>query len=222
VSTGLTATVSTNGAFLDRPFVPTLGADASSTLTLAGPPGSEGHLKSTSAVSLHAPLSLLAPAPLLPPPLRSLLSSLSLHANASLGLLQPLSFAGLCSGAAHPADRFPPNAGLKGFTNIGPRAAKGDYLGGTLSAAGCLSLSAPFPGKDVSARALAFVSAGSLSDLADLSASSLPVQRVSAGVGIAVPTPVGRAEITFSRPLRKGEGDATQWMQLGLSLNVGG
>jgi len=209
----ITGTVDTHGAFLDNPFVPSRGLDAKATVEVACPPGDAGHIKSATSLSLHLPL---------PPPI-PLLPSFALHLASSASVLMPLSFGGMCSATTHPVDRFPSNTGLRGFTNIGPRAANQDCLGGTFENHNSISVSAPLPGFGLQARAFSFLSAGTLCDLDQLEMNKgvFDRYRVSAGVGAAIPTPMGRMEVSYSHIVRKKEGDTTNAVGLGINLTLG-
>jgi outer membrane protein assembly factor BamA len=204
----LQGTIASNGQWLDDNFVPTIGVDGSATMELAGPPGDVGHIKSNTQFSVHIPLT----------------SQISTHFSSSIGVLQPLSFGNMCNGASSPIDRFPPAVGIRGFTNIGPRAPNLDCLGGTFTTNNSLSISAPLPGNSgFKGRGFGFLSGGTLCNLDQVSASmdTLKKFRVSAGLGLTAPTPVGRVEVTYSKILRKADGDGTQPMQLGISFTVG-
>eukprot|EP00518_Triparma_eleuthera_P007202 CAMPEP_0182483870 /NCGR_PEP_ID=MMETSP1319-20130603/42274_1 /TAXON_ID=172717 /ORGANISM="Bolidomonas pacifica, Strain RCC208" /LENGTH=490 /DNA_ID=CAMNT_0024685717 /DNA_START=169 /DNA_END=1638 /DNA_ORIENTATION=- len=198
------AVLSTNHAFTHpNRYVPAGGVDVSLTGELAGPPGDVGLVKSELSSALHYPLHPL----------------LSLHAHVGLGALKALPFGGLCNPCSNISDRFylggPLN--LRGFGQggVGPRsdprgpgADGGDTLGGELYHVSSLQLSTPFPHPVVGGngvRLFAFGSAGTLCNWreAGTAAKVLGSTRVSAGMGVAVPTPIGRFEVTFAKVLRK-------------------
>lgn len=111
---------------------------------------------------------------------------------------------------------------LRGFKaeGIGPRADR-DSLGGKFFHCCSAYLSTPFPLHrigNLGCRLFGFANTGALCNQGSdfISGSS-----VSAGVGVFAPTPVGRLEASYSKIIRKGKLDATQPMQIGLSLNFG-
>ena len=72
-------------------------------------------------------------------------------------------------------------------------------------------------------RMFAFGSAGTLLNWSEVgtAAKVLDSTRVSAGMGVAVPTPIGRFEVTFAKVFRMGERDDVQALQYGLNINFG-
>lgn len=102
-----------NGSYTDNRFNPTIGLDSHGGVEIAGPPGDVGFLKCWGGSSFHLPL----------------FRKISMHMSMNGGIIQPLSFGGLCSsgnGKTNIIDRFyvgGPHQ-LRGFlpSGIGPRA----------------------------------------------------------------------------------------------------
>jgi outer membrane protein insertion porin family len=120
---------------------------------------------------------------------------------------------------------------VRGFNvyGVGPRD-EGDALGGDLSAAVSAELSFDLPSEVLTTygvRGHVFANAGNVTSLAGVlgicpapSLQELDLgYRASAGVGIVAPTPFGRLELNFSRPLRHTSKDLPQRFQLGLGVN---
>ena len=96
-----------------------------------------------------------------------------------------------------------------------------------MMAVGTASLSAALPGKkleEMHARAHVFASAGGLTGLAALNAagSFAPSLRTCVGIGLAVPTSVGRLELNLMQVLRRRPEDAVvrNGIQFGISPNL--
>lgn len=109
---------------------------------------------------------------------------------------------------------------------LGAKAPR-DALGGDVMAVGTASLSAALPGKkleEMHARAHVFASAGGLTGLAALNAagSFAPSLRTCVGIGLAVPTSVGRLELNLMQVLRRRPEDAVvrNGIQFGISPNL--
>ena len=155
--------------------------------------GDVGHVKLDATGSVHYPLHSL----------------LSFHLHASLGVLKPLAFGGLCSPHSNASDRFYLGGPLtlRGFEQggVGPRsdpsepgADGGDALGGEVYHISSLHLSTPFPLPLLAGQGLrlfAFGCVGNLLNWSELGGGLGPVlgsARASLGAGVAAPTPVGR------------------------------
>ena len=203
---------------LDHPFVPADGSSLKLTTELAGvlPPFSDVRfIKQTLATSAFVPL----------------LHRLSLGLTVNAGLLLPIGSQPMTTGGqSHVSDRFflgGPSS-IWGFRTrgVGPRAlrhsptgegtlgpcAPRDALGGDLMAVGTAALSVRLPGKleEANVRAHAFASAGGLQNLLELSRDSslLKSLRACVGVGLAMPTAVGRLELNLTHVLRRRSEDA--------------
>ena len=106
-----------------------------------------------------------------------------------------------------------------------PKSAR-DSLGGDVLALATASLSLALPGRlaDYGARAHAFASAGGLTSLAQLNAAGGfgHALRAVAGVGVAVPTSVGRVEVNVTHPVRRCAEDAVvrNGLQIGVSAGL--
>merc|ERR1712238_316264 len=142
------------------------------------------------------------------------------------GIIQPISFDGLCSGPTI-SDRFFVGGPmqLRGFlpAGIGPRTKTGGSTtpGGTLAEYGI--------------RLFAFANAATLAGLSPLTNNHTRLQqqqpvtwmqiaqstRTAAGVGISGGTPMGRVEVTYAWPLRYGPRDARRNFQFGFGLSFG-
>ena len=203
---------------LDHPFVPTDGSSLKLTTELAGvlpPVGDVRFIKQTLNASTFVPL----------------LHRLSLGLSLNAGLLLPIGSQPMATGGeSHISDRFflggpssmwgfrtrgvGPRAlrhGPAGEGTLGPRAPR-DALGGDLMAVGTAALSVRLPGKleEANVRAHAFASAGGLTSLPELSrdGSLLKSLRACVGVGLAMPTAVGRLELNLTHVLRRRPEDA--------------
>lgn len=99
----------TNGAFCDDWLNPTYGMDVHGKVEVAGPPGDVGFCKVQGGASLNVPLP----------------ASWAFHSSFQTGVLQSLSFGGLC-GPANVSDRFFLGGPMqfRGFVpaGVGPRA----------------------------------------------------------------------------------------------------
>ena len=217
---------------LDSPIFPTSGASCKLTTEVAGlvpaPPGDVRFLKQTLAASAFLPLT----------------KRVTLGLQLQGGMLLPLGQRGAGGAVAESciSDRFylgGPGS-FWGFRTrgCGPRelrhsptgdvASKGekaprDALGGDLMGVATASLSVALPGKleESGMRAHAFASAGGLTGLAAYNAagSFAPSMRSCVGVGLALPTSVGRVELNLTHVLRKRADDAIvrNGIQLGIS-----
>jgi len=196
---------------LNHPTMPSEGAALKLHTEVAGlalPLGDVRFLKQSLNAAVHVPLA----------------HRLSLGLSVNAGVLLPM------GGESCVCDRFflgGPGS-MWGFRTrgVGPRelrhtptgeAATGaraarDALGGDVMAVGTASLAVALPGKleEVGMRAHAFASAGGLQSLATLHAegAALPSLRACAGVGVAVPTAVGRVELNLTHVLRRRPEDA--------------
>ena len=211
----------TNGGSTDDKFQPTIGADGFCLAELAGPPGDVGYAKAQGGGSIHIPLggeidefgnySNNNPT--------SFLDRVSLHASCSGGVLQPISYNGLCQ-APTISDRFFVGGPmqLRGFlpAGIGPRSKTGgstspggDAMGGNLYYTANLSASVLPPNQilaEYGVRLFAFANAGTLVGLSPLNnyqykslENRQPITwkqvvqstRTSVGVGLSAGTPMG-------------------------------
>ena len=282
----LTYQIRTNGCFTDNRYQPTAGYDWNSKFQLAGPPGDVGFIKAQGSYSVHVPLASTtvgggASGTTVPNPNDGSVADtsgesvsvnwLSLHGNVNAGILQPISFSGICRPPTI-SDRFFVGGPLqlRGFlpAGIGPRAKTGgstspggDALGGTLyyTATAAASMAVPVPRiVDYGAiRLFCFCNAGtvvgggssagtggssgtkpsdfwknltggagagsgSTSQLQGIPLSAiLNSTRLSTGIGLAMGTPMGRLEATYSWPLRYGPRDARSNFQFGIGFNFG-
>lgn len=211
-----------NGEFCDDKYNPTDGIDFYSKVEVAGPPGDVGFVKAQSGGSIHIPLltdSLLC----------------SLHSSLHTGILQSVSFGGSCNPATV-SDRFFVGGPmqLRGFcpAGIGPRAKigsatapMGDALGGEFFYTA--SLAASMTSAYLNQHGLRFLVFGNLGTLAGSLAAApswttiIRSSRASVGVGACIGTPMGRAELTYSWPLRYGPRDARKNVQFGLGFTFG-
>jgi len=162
----------------------------------------------------------------------------SIGCSVMAGVLHPLSLFSSSkssppsSARSHLSDRFFFGTPLtmRGFESwsLGP-VDHHDSLGGEVTASTALSASVLLPdglGGSSGARLHAFVNAGNLvgrgtgagKGVADLGRELWAGSRVSAGVGVVVPTPFGRLEFNCVRALRKAETDRTKQLQVGLGL----
>ncbi|GMI14704.1 hypothetical protein TrLO_g12515 [Triparma laevis f. longispina] len=214
----LKLTAASNGAYLRKDkYVPGRGIDSKLELEFAGPPGDTGFIKSEFSSSLHIPLYS---------------SLLTHHICLNSGILKVLNFGGLCNPVSNVSDRFFGGGVLRGFKKggIGPRCkteGEGGTLGGEVYHNASFQLSTPFPHpviEEMGGRVFCFTNFMALSNLKDV-ASIKAVKdstRVSVGAGVAVPlASLGRLEASWSKVLRKGEGDLVQPMQFGLNFCVG-
>jgi outer membrane protein assembly factor BamA len=213
----------TNGCWTDDRYQPTAGVDAHIQAEVAGPPGDVGYAKAQGGSALHWPLS----------------NAVSLHATCAGGVLQSLSFHGLCRPPTI-SDRFFVGGPmqLRGFlpAGVGPRSKTGgsttpggDAMGGNLFYTASIAASVLPPNTvlaDYGIRLFAFGNAGTLVGMTP-SLSMDPwlriVQstRLSAGVGISGGTPMGRVELTYAWPLRYGPRDARRNLQFGFGFAYG-
>ena len=107
----------------------------------------------------------------------------------------------------------------------GARAPPCDSLGGDLLGVATVSVAAALPGNfgRLGARAHAFASAGGLQSLPAIKAAGgrlSPSIRACAGVGVAMPSQVGRIEANLTHVLRSLDGDAVvrNGMQVGITV----
>mmetsp|Transcript_11945 Transcript_11945/g.20313 ORF Transcript_11945/g.20313 Transcript_11945/m.20313 type:complete len:458 (+) Transcript_11945:92-1465(+) len=119
---------------------------------------------------------------------------------------------------------------LRGFhyCGVGPRAAAaeggapgGDALGGDAFLRAAAALSVPVPARPLAAyglRAQAFVNAGTLETWGTPLPAMARRARVSAGVGLVLPTVFGRIEIDYSWILKKLQNDKTRNFQIGIGI----
>ncbi len=100
-----------------------------------------------------------------------------------------------------------------------------DVLGGDFYNAAGVSLSWLLPfavTKDYGIRTQLFGTAGNLinydsqSSLADNARAWKNGLKTSAGVGLVVPTPIGRFELNLAQPLSTNDGERTKRLQIGL------
>ena len=212
---------------LDNPVVPERGASLKLTTELAGVTPPIGDVK-----FIKHDLTASAFTPLLHP-------RVSLGASVHAGLLLPV---GSCYGQeSHVCDRFflgGPGS-LWGFRTrgVGPRelrhsptgegahgpSAPRDSLGGDVMAVGTARLSVRLPGKkleEANVRAHAFASAGGLQSLAQLNSdgSFFPSLRACVGVGLAIPTALGRVELNLTHVTKRRSDDAV--VRSGLQIGV--
>ena len=211
---------------LDHPIVPTSGTSLKLTTELAGvaPPVGDAHF-----VKHHLSASAFTPT-------RHPRVSLGVSVNA--GLLLPV---GNSYGTeSHISDRFflgGPGS-LWGFRTrgVGPRElrhsptgaaalkpnAPRDSLGGDVMAAATARVDVRLPGKleEANLRAHAFASAGGLQSLAQLNAdgSLYPSLRACVGVGLAMPSAIGRIELNLTHVLRRRPEDAV--VRNGIQLGI--
>lgn len=208
----------TNGRLCNDWLNPTYGIDVHGKVEVAGPPGDVGFLKLQGGASLHVPLP----------------SQWAFHGTFQTGILQSLSFGGLC-GPARISDRFFLGGPMqfRGFVpaGIGPRAKTGgasvpggDALGGDFFYTASAATSVPFPGpfsflQDNGVRCFGFATVGTLSGLNGVPLMSiLRSTRASVGGGIIASTPMGRLEATYAMPLRYSPRDAKRSVQIGLGF----
>ena len=241
----------TNGGSTDDKFQPTIGADGFCLAELAGPPGDVGYAKAQGGGSIHIPLggeldefgNYSNNNPI------SFLDRISLHASCSGGVLQPISYNGLCRTPTI-SDRFFVGGPmqLRGFlpAGIGPRSKTGgstspggDAMGGNLYYTANLAASLLPPNQilaEYGVRLFAFANAGTLVGLSPLNnyqyrtvENRQPITwkqvvqstRTSVGVGISAGTPMGRLEVTYAHPLRYGPRDARRNFQFGFGFSFG-
>ena len=209
----------TNGSYLDQRFQPTAGVDWHSKLQLSGPPGDIGFAKAQGGLAIHLPLG----------------TAMALHGTCAAGILQPLSYSGLCKPPTI-SDRFFVGGPmqLRGFlpAGIGPRtkvggstSPGGDALGGHFFYTTTVAASMSPPGimGEYGVRMFGFCNAGTLVGTID----GVPLAvianstRLSTGVGISAATPMGRLEATYAWPLRYGPRDARRNLQFGFGFNFG-
>ena len=213
---------------LDTRLVPTRGFFVQSITELAGLGGDVQFAKGQVEAKYYQPLH----------------PRLSVGCSVMAGLLHPLSPflpSALSSASSkqsppstrsHLSDRFFFGTPLtmRGFESwsLGPLDHH-DALGGEATASAALSASLLLPdglGGSAGARLHAFVNGGNLvgrgaagaRGWADVGRELWAGSRVSAGVGLVVPTPFGRLEFNVVRALRKAQTDRTKQLQLGLGL----
>jgi hypothetical protein len=238
VKHSVTAEFRTNDEFANHVSCPTAGLEWHGKAEVATPPGDVGFAKAEGGVSVHVPV------------LRNVFHDLSLHGSLAGGLLQSLTFGGLCRPAAI-SDRFfcggPVH--LRGFmpAGIGPRAATatgggaggasssslqsspaGDALGGdffyTATAMASVVPSPLAPYLDpYGIRFLGFMNAGTCigNVRATPVTSILASSRVSVGVGVVSSAMGPRIEATYAWPLRYGPRDARRQFQFGMGFSFG-
>ena len=108
-------------------------------------------------------------------------------------------------------------------------SAPRDSLGGDVMAVGTARLSVRLPGKkleEANVRAHAFASAGGLQSLAQLNSdgSFFPSLRACVGVGLAIPTALGRVELNLTHVTKRRSDDAVvrSGLQRGRTVQRGG
>ncbi|KAG7341009.1 surface antigen [Nitzschia inconspicua] len=227
----------TNGYYTDDRYQPTTGVDGHIQAELAGPPGDVGYIKLQGGTAGHwRPLSS---------------DAVSFHTTFATGILQSISFQGLCRSPTI-SDRFFVGGPmqLRGFlpAGIGPRSKTGgsttpggDAMGGHFFYTASIAASILPPNTvlaDYGIRLFAFGNAGTLVGM--VPSSSLwssssnnnngcmeewirvaQSTRLSAGVGISGGTPMGRLELTYAWPLRYGPKDARRNLQFGFGFSYG-
>jgi outer membrane protein insertion porin family len=212
-----------NGSWTDDRYQPTVGVDAHIQAEIAGPPGDVGYAKTHGGSALHYPLS----------------DSVSLHATFAGGMMQPLSYNGLCRSPTI-SDRFFVGGPmqLRGFlpAGIGPRSKMGgsttpggDAMGGSLFYTASIAASIMPPNRflaDYGIRLFAFGNAGTLVGMTPQQSVDQWIRiaqttRLSAGFGISGGTPMGRVELTYAWPLRYGPRDARRNLQFGFGFSYG-
>mmetsp|Transcript_43332 Transcript_43332/g.49051 ORF Transcript_43332/g.49051 Transcript_43332/m.49051 type:complete len:584 (-) Transcript_43332:16-1767(-) len=240
----------TNGGWTDNKYQPTIGVDGFGLVELAGPPGDVGFAKAQGGAAIHIPIGfgVVDAEGNNSSSDSSLLDHVTLHATCAGGIIQPISFDGLCSGPTI-SDRFFVGGPmqLRGFlpAGIGPRTKTGgsttpggDAMGGNLYYTTSVSASVLPPGgilAEYGIRLFAFANAGTLAGLSPLTNNHTRLQqqqpvtwmqiahstRTAAGVGISGGTPMGRVEVTYAWPLRYGPRDARRNFQFGFGLSFG-
>jgi hypothetical protein len=212
-----------NGTWTDDRYQPTVGSDAHLQAEIAGPPGDVGYAKVQGGGTLHRPLS----------------DGVSLHATCAGGMMQSLSFNGLCRSPTI-SDRFFVGGPmqLRGFlpAGIGPRTKTGgsttpggDAMGGSLFYTASIAASIVPPNRvlaDYGIRLFAFGNAGTLVGMTPQQGLDQWIRiaqssRLSAGFGISGATPMGRVELTYAWPLRYGPQDARRNLQFGFGFSYG-
>ena len=207
---------------LDTRLVPTRGFFVQSIAEVAGLGGDVHFAKAQVEAKYYQPVH----------------PRVSIGCSVMAGLLQPLSpFLSVSkssppSARSHLSDRFFFGTPLtmRGFESwsLGP-VDHHDTLGGEVTASTALSASVLLPdglGGSSGARLHAFVNGGNLvgrgasagRSWADVGTELWTGSRVSAGVGVVVPTPFGRLEFNLVRALRKAQTDRTKQLQVGLGL----
>ena len=240
----------TNGGWTDNKYQPTVGLDGFCLAELAGPPGDVGFAKAQGGAAIHIPMGELFVSDNndSTTSASTFLDNISLHATCAGGVLQPISYDGICKGPTI-SDRFfiggPMQ--LRGFlpAGIGPRTKAGgsttpggDAMGGNLYYTASLAASVAPPSgmlAEYGVRLFAFANAGTLVGLSPLTNNYNRLQqqqpvtwtqvaqstRTAAGVGISGGTPMGRVEVTYAWPLRYGPRDARRNFQFGFGLSFG-
>lgn len=234
----LIAEIKTNGTLMDDKFNPTVGLDSYGGFELAGPPGNVGFFKFWGGGAFHTTIEESIGGIGMH---RNWLYKLAFHSTIHGGMIQPLTYGGLCSNGSSNVtnilDRFYVGGSnqLRGFlpSGIGPRAetggssSPGDALGGDVFYTSTLALSLPFPGVNVLSknglRLFGFVNSGTLVGLSDASnlVSFINSSRIAVGCGVSMGTPLGRIETTYALPLRFSNKDARRSVQFGIGLNFG-
>lgn len=137
----LTGGMYLNGCFTDDRYDPTMGYDAHLTCEVTGPPGDVGFCKVKGGASWHWPLELLkmfvfgVPDEVPSNEENPVVIGATIHSSFNAGVIQPLSFSGLCNNSSYReiplSDRFYVGGPgqLRGFlpAGIGPRASKVRY-----------------------------------------------------------------------------------------------
>ena len=106
----------------------------------------------------------------------------------------------------------------------GVGAPGGDSLGGELYYTSTLAASLPFPNqklRESGARLMTFVNFGTLSGFGVPIEDAIRSSRVAVGLGMFCPTPLGRMELSYSKPLRCGPLDKREAFQFGFGFNFG-
>ncbi|OEU19647.1 hypothetical protein FRACYDRAFT_182123 [Fragilariopsis cylindrus CCMP1102] len=240
----------TNGGWTDNKYQPTVGLDGFCLAELAGPPGDVGFAKAQGGAAIHIPMGELFVSDNndSTTSASTFLDNISLHATCAGGVLQPISYDGICKGPTI-SDRFFTGGPmqLRGFlpAGIGPRTKAGgsttpggDAMGGNLYYTASLAASVAPPSgmlAEYGVRLFAFANAGTLVGLSPFTNNYNRLQqqqpvtwtqvaqstRTAAGVGISGGTPMGRVEVTYAWPLRYGPRDARRNFQFGFGLSFG-
>lgn len=222
---GLTYTLTSST--LNHALMPTRGSAFRLSTEVAGVLPPVGNVRFCKQ-SMHAAAVL----PVLPQ------GALSLSLQLTAGLLVPLG-GGTAKAESAICDRFflgGPGS-FWGFRTrgVGPREVRHtatgemgsgppprDTLGGDVLATATAALSAALPGKlhEVGMRAHVFASAGGLQSLSGYNSEGSfgPSVRACAGVGVAMPTAVGRVELNLTHVLRRRSEDAV--VRNGLQIGI--
>ena len=147
------------------------------------------------------------------------------------GVLCPFSTLGNAYNESHVIDRFWLGGPLdfRGFQykGVGPRSPEktigakgGDSLGGDITWSVGTSLS--FPREQLSIgniRGQLFFNAGNLTEWGASLRTIIRGARAACGVGVILPSPIGRVEATYAYVLRSNGSDQTRGFQLGVGMD---